>query len=162
MPRRPDAGRWRMGTTTTDIHALKSRLKATCMDANYDQFSRLMESSAVEFLDRLGVAPGARLLDVVCGSGQLALIPARRGARVTGVDIAANSIAEKWAGLTLVTYGDSEFIPAEVATHIARAIPRARMVTFNECGHFSYLECPAALRKELDDFFRRPPARAPD
>jgi SAM-dependent methyltransferase len=80
-------------TTTTDIDALKSRLKATWMDGNYDQFSRMMESSAVQFLDRLGVAPGARLLDVACGSGQLALIAARRGAKVTGVDIAANSIA---------------------------------------------------------------------
>jgi hypothetical protein len=34
-----------MTTTTTDINALKSRLKATWMDGNYDQFSRLMEST---------------------------------------------------------------------------------------------------------------------
>jgi proline iminopeptidase len=62
---------------------------------------------------------------------------------------------------TLVLYGDAEFIPAEAATHIAHAIPRARMVTFKACGHFSYLECPAAVRKELGDFFRatRAPAR---
>jgi len=78
--------------TTTDIAALKTRLKATWMDGNYDHFSRFMESSAVEFLDRLGVKAGAELLDVACGSGQLALIAARRGAKVTGVDIAANSI----------------------------------------------------------------------
>jgi SAM-dependent methyltransferase len=52
-----------------------------------------MESSAVEFLDRLGVPSGARFLDVACGSGQLGLIAARRGARVTGVDIASNLIA---------------------------------------------------------------------
>jgi SAM-dependent methyltransferase len=78
--------------TTTEIDALKSRLKATWMDGNYDYFSRYMESSAVEFLDRLGPLTGASLLDVACGSGQLALIAARRGARVTGVDIATNSI----------------------------------------------------------------------
>jgi SAM-dependent methyltransferase len=78
--------------TTTDIDALKTRLKATWMDGNYDYFSRFMESSAVEFLDRLGVEPGASLLDVACGSGQLGLIAARRGARVTGVDIATNAI----------------------------------------------------------------------
>lgn len=75
-----------------DIDALKTRLKATWEDGNYDYFSRYMESSAVEFLDRLDVSPGASLLDVACGSGQLALIAARRGARVTGVDIAANAI----------------------------------------------------------------------
>lgn len=77
---------------TADIDTLKARLKATWMDGNYDYFSRFMESSAVEFLDRLEVPPGASLLDVACGSGQLALIAARRGAKVTGVDIASNSI----------------------------------------------------------------------
>jgi SAM-dependent methyltransferase len=79
-------------TTTPDIDALKARLKATWMDGNYDYFSRFMETSAVEFLDRVGVEPGETLLDVACGSGQLALIAARKGARVTGVDIATNSI----------------------------------------------------------------------
>ena len=77
---------------TTDIDALKTRLKATWMAGNYDYFSRFMESSAVEFLDRLGVEPGASLLDVACGSGQLGLIAARRGLTVTGVDIATNAI----------------------------------------------------------------------
>jgi len=77
---------------TTDLTALKARLKATWMDGDYDYFSRFMESSAVQFLDRLDVAPGTSLLDVACGSGQLALIAARRGARVTGIDIATNSI----------------------------------------------------------------------
>jgi SAM-dependent methyltransferase len=79
-------------TTAIDIDALKARLKATWMDGNYDYFSRFMESSAVGFLDRLSVDPGSELLDVACGSGQVGLIAARRGARVTGVDIATNSI----------------------------------------------------------------------
>ena len=68
-------------TTATDIDGLKTRLKATWMDGNYDFFSRFMESSAVQFLDRLGIRAGTSLLDVACGSGQLALIAARRGAR---------------------------------------------------------------------------------
>jgi 2-polyprenyl-3-methyl-5-hydroxy-6-metoxy-1,4-benzoquinol methylase len=70
-------------TTVPEIVALKSRLKATWEDGNYDYFSRFME---------LNIPNGASLLDVACGSGQLALIAARRGARVTGVDIAANAI----------------------------------------------------------------------
>jgi SAM-dependent methyltransferase len=72
--------------------ALKERLKAIWTAGNYDYFSRFMESSAVEFLDRLDVPAGASLLDVACGSGQLALVAAGRGARVTGVDIALNAI----------------------------------------------------------------------
>jgi SAM-dependent methyltransferase len=78
--------------TPTDMDTLKTRLKATWMDGNYDYFSRFMESSAVEFLNRLDVKPGAALLDVACGSGQLGLIAARRGVKVTGVDIATNAI----------------------------------------------------------------------
>lgn len=77
-------------TTTSDFDALKAKLKSTWMAGNYDYFSRFMEQSAVEFLDRLVVPRGTSLLDVACGSGQLALIAARRGAKVTGVDIAPN------------------------------------------------------------------------
>ena len=57
---------------------------------------------------------------------------------------------------TLVISGDHEFIPAAAAAHIADAIPSARLVTLKDCGHFSYLECPDLLRKEIDSFFRRP------
>jgi SAM-dependent methyltransferase len=79
-------------TSNTGLETLKATLKATWMDGNYDYFSRFMETSAVQFLDRLQVPAGARLLDVACGSGQLALMAAARGATVTGVDIAANLV----------------------------------------------------------------------
>lgn len=55
---------------------------------------------------------------------------------------------------TLVIYGDHDFIPLDTASHIAHAIPSARLVTLSSCGHFSYLECPDAVRKEIDQFFR--------
>jgi proline iminopeptidase len=55
---------------------------------------------------------------------------------------------------TLVISGDHEFIPAATAEHITEAIPNARMVTLKDCGHFSYLECPVAVREEIDAFFR--------
>src|SRR5262245_21716768 len=78
---------------TPSIDALKAQLKATWMDGNYDYFARFLESSAVELPDHLDMPTGARFLDVACGSGQLGLVAARRGARVTGVDIASNLIA---------------------------------------------------------------------
>ncbi len=55
---------------------------------------------------------------------------------------------------TLILYGDHDFIPFATAAHIARAIPGARLVTLKDCGHFSYLECPDAVREEIDGFFR--------
>lgn len=55
---------------------------------------------------------------------------------------------------TLIIYGDHDFIPGDIATHIARAMRNARLVTLENCGHFTYLECPAGVRRALDDFFR--------
>jgi proline iminopeptidase len=58
---------------------------------------------------------------------------------------------------TLVIAGDADFIPGEIAGHIAEAIPNARLVTLRNCGHFAYLECPGDVRHAFDDFFRRTP-----
>lgn len=55
----------------------------------------------------------------------------------------------------LVIAGDHDFFPPEVAGHVAAALPGSRLVTLEGCGHFAYLECPEAVRKALDDFFRR-------
>jgi 2-polyprenyl-3-methyl-5-hydroxy-6-metoxy-1,4-benzoquinol methylase len=112
-----------MHTTATqrqnspEFDALKARLKATWMTGNYDIFSRFMQKGAEEFYGRLGVAPGARLLDVGCGAGQLALIAAKAGARVTGCDIATNWLEQARAraaaeGLNVVfEEGDAEALP---------------------------------------------------
>ena len=75
-----------------DMHQLKARLKATWMTGDYDVFSRYLEPDAHLFFRRIGVEHGQELLDVACGTGQLALIAARAGAKVTGCDIATNSI----------------------------------------------------------------------
>ena len=55
---------------------------------------------------------------------------------------------------TLVIAGDSDFIPVEVADNIARAIPKAQLVTIRDCGHFAYLECGGDVRKAFSDFLR--------
>lgn len=96
---------------------LKNRLKVTWMTGDYDLFSRYMEKDAEVFFDRLGVERGARLLDVACGAGQLALIAARAGARVSGCDIATNWIEKAKAranaeGLDIdFKEGDAESLP---------------------------------------------------
>lgn len=75
-----------------EVQSLKTRLKNIWMAGDYDRFSRYMEGGARDFYERLHLAPGCRLLDVGCGSGQLALIAAKDGLEVTGVDIASNLV----------------------------------------------------------------------
>jgi SAM-dependent methyltransferase len=63
------------------------------------------------------VPPGAHLLDVACGSGQLALIAARESVRVTGVDIAENLIERAQARST------AERLPARFRVADAESLP---------------------------------------
>lgn len=105
-----------------DLDELKARLRKTWMTGDYGRFCRYMERDAEAFYRRLPIRPGAQLLDVGCGAGQLSLIAARLGARVTGCDIAANWLAQARRsaaaeGLTIVfEEGDAEALPYGDAT----------------------------------------------
>lgn len=81
-----------MNAAVGEMDRLKTRLKEVWMAGDYDRFSRYMEGSAREFYERLDIAPGSQLLDVACGSGQLALMAAKDGTEVTGVDIASSLV----------------------------------------------------------------------
>ena len=79
-----------MSEARTQVGDLKSKLKATWMAGDFDKIARSYEPSAVEFIERLRLTPGTRVLDVACGTGNLSLPAARAGAVVTGLDIAPN------------------------------------------------------------------------
>jgi SAM-dependent methyltransferase len=106
-----------MSTVTPEMESLKARLKSTWMAGDYGHFAKYLEPGAVEFFERLDVTPGTRVLDVACGAGQLALMAARAGGIVTGVDIAPNSIDQARAraeaeGLAArFDEGDAEGLP---------------------------------------------------
>lgn len=102
-----------------EMQALKTRLKAMWMAGDYGHFGMYMEQGAVEFLQRLRLAPGTRLLDVACGAGRLAIPAARAGVHVTGIDIATNLVEQARAiaraeGLDArFDEGDAETLPYE-------------------------------------------------
>src|SRR5437764_10668980 len=81
-----------------------------------------MEHGARIFYEQLDIPAGSQLLDVACGSGQVALWAARDGVNVTGVDIAPNLVQRAQAradaeGLNArFREGDAEALPFEDAS----------------------------------------------
>src|SRR3990170_5218014 len=51
------------------------------LDAHY-------EDAAIDLVQRLGIGPGMRVLDIATGTGNAAIASAKAGALVTGLDIA--------------------------------------------------------------------------
>jgi len=104
---------------TPEMEALKTRLKATWMSGDYGHFATYLEPGALEFLSRIPIEPGARILDVACGAGQTAIPMSRAGAKVTGVDIATNLIEQARARAQAENLdarfdeGDAELLPYE-------------------------------------------------
>jgi len=79
-------------TAGTDLVMLKARLKSMWGSGDYGRIAPYLQNGALAFLDRLAIAPGSQMLDVGCGTGQLAIPAARRGIRVTALDLAPNLV----------------------------------------------------------------------
>lgn len=109
--------------TSTEMTALKTKLRATWIAGDFGQIARFYTDEAADFINRLNLRPGMKVLDVACGTGNLALPAARAGADVTGVDIAPNLVEQarenaKREGLNAqfdegdaeaLAYGDASF-----------------------------------------------------
>jgi len=79
---------------TPEMEALKGKLRATWMAGDFGVIARMIAQGGDEFVDRLDIHPGMKVLDVACGTGNTAIPEARKGADVTGVDIASNLIEQ--------------------------------------------------------------------
>ncbi len=130
-----------MSTPGSGIEPLKEKLKATWMAGDFGRIAKQIAASGEEFIARLGLKSGDRVLDVACGSGNLAVPAARTGATVTGVDIATNLLDQardraKAEGLTIqFDEGDAELLPYDdasfdvvVTMYGAMFAPRPEMV----------------------------------
>lgn len=100
-----------------DLASIKARQKTTWESGDFGRVARFSEPGAAEFMTRRQIHPGMRVLDVACGTGNLALLAAQRGAAVCGVDIAENLIAQAQARAAAarlnIAYcvGDAEALP---------------------------------------------------
>jgi SAM-dependent methyltransferase len=102
-----------------DLEALKTKLRATWIAGDFGEIAKTYAKGAEDFVRGLNLQPGMRVLDVACGTGNLAIPAARLGAVVTGVDIAPNLIEQarenaRREGLTIqFDEGDAENLPYE-------------------------------------------------
>jgi SAM-dependent methyltransferase len=108
-------------TDAPEIVALKQGMKSTWMAGDFGQIARINERSAEEFVSRLDLQPGMRVLDIACGTGNQSIPAARTGADVTGLDLAPNLLEQarerarnENLKITFVE-GDAEQLPYEAA-----------------------------------------------
>jgi len=106
-----------MNPATPPIEDIKTSMRATWMAGDFGVIAKNTSGSAEQFVARLNLPAGAKVLDVACGTGNLAIPLARQGCLVTGVDIAPNLLIqarERAAGEDLsATFdeGDAEQLP---------------------------------------------------
>lgn len=104
-------------TPAFDWTALKARQKATWESGDFGEIARCIVPAAEEFMQALPMRAGLRLLDLACGTGNLAILAARRGCLTHGVDIATNLLAQarvrsaQEGVLIDYTEGDAEALP---------------------------------------------------
>ena len=105
--------------TLPDLAVVKAKQKATWESGDFGQIAQCIENVAEEFMARQTLRRGMRVLDVACGTGNLALIAVKRGCQVSGADIAANLLAQararaSAAGLSIdFKEADAEALPFE-------------------------------------------------
>lgn len=73
---------------------LKSSLKTMWKAGDFGEIARYTTREAEDFVSRLQLGSRQRVLDVACGTGNLAIPAARAGAQVIGVDIAENLLEQ--------------------------------------------------------------------
>jgi SAM-dependent methyltransferase len=106
-----------MASSGMPMEQIKASMRATWMAGDFGMVAKTIEGAAEEFVRRLPITPGMRVLDVACGTGNVAIPAARMGAVVTGVDIATNLLEQAReraaANGMVVTFdeGDAEALP---------------------------------------------------
>ncbi len=104
------------------MHRIKQTMRDAWMAGDFGVVAKGVAEGAEAFVSRLDIPSGARVLDVACGTGNVAIPLARRGAQVTGVDIATNLLVQArdraaTEGMEITfDEGDAEQLPYADAT----------------------------------------------
>ena len=104
---------------TPEMENLKGKLRGMWIAGDFGEIAKSIEHGAVEFVGRLNLTPGMKVLDVACGTGNLAIPAAKTGADVTGIDIAPNLIEQA------IERANAEGVEAKFEVGDAEALPYA-------------------------------------
>jgi SAM-dependent methyltransferase len=102
-----------------DVDAVKQGQKRMWAAGDYPDVARTIESAAETLAEAVRAGADTELLDVATGSGNVAIVAARRGAKVTGLDLTPEllEVARRRAadGALEITFveGDAEQLPFE-------------------------------------------------
>lgn len=83
-----------MSELTTEMQFIKSKMKQVWSAGDFGVIAKIIEHEGKAFIDRLNIEAGSTVLDVACGTGNLAIPAANRGADVTGLDIVEDLIRQ--------------------------------------------------------------------
>jgi SAM-dependent methyltransferase len=106
-----------MDAASPPIQQIKAAMRTTWMAGDFGVIAQKTAADAEAFIARLNLPAGAKVLDMACGSGNLAIPLARQGCIATGVDIAPNLLVQAREravaeGLTVsFDEGDAEALP---------------------------------------------------
>jgi SAM-dependent methyltransferase len=83
-----------MTNLTAEMLVIKGKMKEVWSAGDFGVIAKIIEEEGKDFIKRLNIKPGSTLLDVACGTGNLAIPAARAGAIVTGLDLVPNLIRQ--------------------------------------------------------------------
>ncbi len=168
-----------------NLDLIKNKQKKMWEDGDYASFAKFMEAGAIEILNGWEITANKNLLDVGCGSGQLAIPAAKNGINVTGIDIAENLInhAKKRANEAALNaqfdvgsaeelpYSDSSYDvaisligamfapnPELVAAEFARVLKKGGQLFM---ANWTSTSMPAKMFKTVSEYVAPPPGLIP-
>jgi ubiquinone/menaquinone biosynthesis C-methylase UbiE len=77
-----------------ELDEFKTRQRAVWAAGEYGVFSERIADVGELVVERAGIEPGMSVLDVACGTGNTTIPAARKGARVTGLDLVPKLLEE--------------------------------------------------------------------
>jgi ubiquinone/menaquinone biosynthesis C-methylase UbiE len=103
--------------SATPLAELKAKQHQIWSSGDYNKIAAITVPVSEHLVERVGIRPGSRVLDVATGTGHAALAAARRGAQVAGIDYVSElvEVARRRAAAEEVSVvfvdGDAEDIP---------------------------------------------------